>query len=433
MDRTTNDPKDFKRLNVLYGHYQGIDRAIPVHSEDEMLLEFSPAGSLLRSTANDLGHYLIALLNNGKYGGNQILTPESIRLMWEPYSTFPGISKEEGGEGMPFYYGLGWFIGDLDGKQYIFHGGNRRSMSSMTFIAPDHNIAAALLANVDLTMVDRYSYPNLITIMNNVIRLSMNESLSDFAIPVVSDPTLNSYKLPWGEAENYLGEYRLASGSDWVYLGGVLTISRAKHGLKAEITKGDQVIEQFILDFVTRKTAVSRNSSMPQQLQFKLSAKGDISDLYIADRRYSKITDSYQKRYQLQNAMDQAVRFDFPTSWTINWEKSGFSGSMKNKAGETIHAKVFESEMDIETYFRELFPENLILRTGSLYNEIYGSSYWSEVAIRSSKENRIYQHLVCITRHKYLHYVIILTTRDNLTKTIAQVVPTFLSTFVWDP
>jgi len=237
MDRTTNDPKEFKRLHVLYGHYQGIDRAIPAHSEEEMLLEFSPAGSLLRSTANDLGHYLIALLNNGRYGGDQILTPESIRLMWEPYSTFPGITKEEGGEGMPFHYGLGWFIGDLNGKQYIFHGGSRRSMSSMTFIAPDQDIAAVLLANVDLTMVDRYSFPNLITIMNNVIRLSLDEPLSDFAIPLVSDPTLNSYELPRGEEEKYLGEYRLASGNDWAYLGSVLTISRAELGLQAEIHK----------------------------------------------------------------------------------------------------------------------------------------------------------------------------------------------------
>ena len=124
MDRTINDPDEFSKLHVLYGHYHGISSAIPVHSEEELLREFSPAGSMMRSSATDLGNYLLALLNGGRYKNRQIISEESIRAMWEPNSSFPGISIEDGGENLPFHYGLGWFVGELDGKEYIFHGGN---------------------------------------------------------------------------------------------------------------------------------------------------------------------------------------------------------------------------------------------------------------------------------------------------------------------
>ena len=67
MNRIINDPDEFSKLDVLYGHYHGISGAIPVHSEDNLLKEFAPAGSMMRSSAKDLGNYLLALLNDGKF------------------------------------------------------------------------------------------------------------------------------------------------------------------------------------------------------------------------------------------------------------------------------------------------------------------------------------------------------------------------------
>lgn len=101
----------------------------------------------------------------------------------------------------------------------------------MTFLCPEKNIGAILLANIDLT---------LISILNNIIRLSLGENVSDYAKPVVSDPTLNSYDLLVENEQKYLGEYRLTKGKDWVYLGTKLYITRGAEGLEGEIRKGEQ-------------------------------------------------------------------------------------------------------------------------------------------------------------------------------------------------
>jgi len=429
MNQTTNDPDMFSKLDVLYGHYHGISGAIPVHSEEELLREFAPAGSMMRSSANDLGHYLITLLNGGRYKNRQVISAESIRAMWEPNSSFPGISLEDGGENLPFHYGLGWFVGELDGKEYIFHGGNRRNMSSMTFICPEKKIGAILLANIDLTLIDKYAYTNLITILNNIIRLSLGEDASDYAKPVVSDPTLNSYDLLGENEQNYLGEYRLIEGKDWVYLGTRLYITRGADGLEGEIRKGEQVIERFALDFVTQKTAVSRNLSMPRTIHFKFLSGGEISDLYIGDRKYSKITKEYHRKYHLQNSLENEISFHFPRDWNITWEDLNFEGSNLSSAKESIRGRIFQTEKAPEAYFQDLFPEHQVIHTGQHLSEIHGNYHWRELAIVSTNEGSSYQHLLCVTKREQTNYMIVLTTQDNLTRSTMSVIPTLLSTF----
>jgi len=431
MDRTTNDPDMFSKLHVLYGHYHGISEAIPVHSEEELLREFAPAGAMMRSSAKDLGNYLLALLNGGKFREKQVISAESIGLMWEPNSSFPGISVEDGGEALPFHYGLGWFVGELDGKEYIFHGGNRRNMSSMTFICPEKKIGTILLANIDLTLIDKYAYQNLITILNNIIRLSLGENVSDYAKPVVSDPTLNSYDLPVESEEQYLGEYRLTKGKDWVYLGTRLYITQGADGLEGEIRKGEQVIERFALDFVTQKTAVSRNLSMPRSIHFKFLSGGGISDLYIGDRKYSRITEEYHKKYGLEHSSGNEISFHFPRDWNITWEDLNFEGSSLRSAKESIRSRVFKTREAPEAYFQELFPEHQVIYTGQHLSEIHGNYHWQELAIVSSKNDSSYQHLLCVTKREEANYIIVLTTQDNLTKSTLTVLPTLLGTFTW--
>lgn len=68
VDRSTTDVKKFDSLKVLYGHNPGMDGAIPAAKYVDTT--HLAAGSEFRSTAKDLGHYLIALLNGGKYEGS---------------------------------------------------------------------------------------------------------------------------------------------------------------------------------------------------------------------------------------------------------------------------------------------------------------------------------------------------------------------------
>jgi len=431
MHRTTNDPRAFNRLDVLYGHYHGIDQAIPVRGEDELLREFSPAGSLMRSSAKDVGNYLQVLLNGGEFKGKRLISEESLGKMWKPYSSFPGISKEDGGENLPLKYGFGWFLGEMEGKDYIFHGGNRRNMSSMTFLCPDRKIGAALLTNIDLTLIDRYEYHNLIHILNNIIRLSLGEDVSDFALPVVKDPTRNTYELPLENESKYLGTYSLTEGADWVFLGSQLSISRGENGLEAEIRKGEQVIERFTLDFVTRKTAVSRNLYTPQHIHFKFLSGGEISDLYIGGRKYSRITEEYLQKYHRVTSPEDIISFHFPRTWNMVWKESDFSASNDASGTVCMQGRVIKSGKVPEELFLEMFPGHRIIHTGLAMSEIQGSFHWKEVAISSTQQGSSFQHLVCITKKEHLEYVIVLSTRDNLTGSLIHTIPNILRTFSW--
>jgi len=431
MHRTTNNQDKFDALDVLYGHYPGIKSAIPVYNEDAILLEYVAAGSMLRSSAKDIGNYLLTMVNGGTFRGKQIVTRESMDEMWRSYSEFPGISEEDGGENLPFHYGLGWFTGELDGKQYIFHGGNRRNMSSMTVIYPEEKIGVSILINMDLTFIDRYMYPNLVNIMNNIVRISLDEPVSDFAIPVVPDPSLNDYNLPDSEEDNYTGEYLLSEGNDWVYLGSKLSILKRADGLVGVIQKGEQLIEEFDIDFITQKTAVSRNLTMPQQIHFKFLSNGKTSDAFVGGKKYFRLTEGYHSKFHSEASPDKSVRFYFPRSWDLIWAGENFKGSDRNQISETITGQIFEKENTLLKYFEEMFPDHQIMHTGQNLSEILGMHYWKELAIVSSKGETQYQHLLCVTKRENKNYVIAITSQQNLTEGITLLVPTLLGTFSW--
>ena len=433
MNRTTNDPDDYDDLNVLFGHQPGIDRAIPVHSEDETLREYVAAGSLLRSSANDVGHYLIAMVNGGRYKNKQIVSRGSIDEMWKSYSEFPGISEKDGGDNSPFHYGLGWFKGKLDQKQYVFHGGNRRSMSSMTFIYPEKKLGVSFLANVDLTLIDRYRYPNLITIVNNIVRLTLGEQVSDFAVPVVPDPTLNNYLPAENEEDNYTGEYLLTGGSDWVYLGTRLTVSKGPHGLVGTILKGDQLIEEFNIDFINQKSAVTRNISMPHRMQFSLINNGRTSELFMAGKKYSRVSEGYYSHFRPEASINQRVGFYFPENWILSWEGEDFRGADKQMAGETIEGHIFPGDNELAEYFKKMFPEHQIIYTGQQLSEISGSFFWEEMAIVSSRDHDRYQHFLCVTKRENKNYVIALTSQKNLTSGVSNLMTVLMGSFSWKP
>lgn len=96
-----------------------------------------PSGFLI-SSAEDLGHYLIAQLNGGSYSEVQILSPEFVTLMHQPaVETFDeGIS-----------YGFGWRTNLVDGEPSVWHGGDTSSFHSNLAFSPTREWGAAVLIN----------------------------------------------------------------------------------------------------------------------------------------------------------------------------------------------------------------------------------------------------------------------------------------------
>jgi len=101
-----------------------------------------PVGGVM-TTAGDVGHYFIALLNGGAYERTQVISPVSIDQMWTPE---PASGSES--------YGFGWNELHISGMRLLSHagdvgaGGEYGSSGSQFLIAPERGVAIAVLTNM---------------------------------------------------------------------------------------------------------------------------------------------------------------------------------------------------------------------------------------------------------------------------------------------
>ena len=95
-----------------------------------------PAGFLI-SSAEDVVHFLSAQLQYGRYGEQQILAPESIGMMHEP-----------GGDGSS-RYGIGWNLGNWNGRPVWQHSGATGTSYTYMAVLPDRNAAFFFTTNIN--------------------------------------------------------------------------------------------------------------------------------------------------------------------------------------------------------------------------------------------------------------------------------------------
>jgi len=111
---------------------------IPVASPN---LPFSrgslPAGQLTMSI-EDLGHYLIAQLNDGNYQGVSVLSPAGIAELHHPDVQMPGSTD---------FYAMGWEVQQYQDVQVIGHNGAVPGYTTGMFLMPEKNLAIALVMN----------------------------------------------------------------------------------------------------------------------------------------------------------------------------------------------------------------------------------------------------------------------------------------------
>jgi CubicO group peptidase (beta-lactamase class C family) len=131
--------------NVAKAHtiIDGKTKIIPYGNIDNL----APAGAI-SSTVEDMSHWLIMQLDNGKYNGKQVLPEEVIQKTRTPYSIV--------GQGShPFntshfdLYSLGWALQDYEGREMVSHtGGINGFVTSVTMI-PDENLGILVFTNTD--------------------------------------------------------------------------------------------------------------------------------------------------------------------------------------------------------------------------------------------------------------------------------------------
>ena len=98
-----------------------------------------PAGYLI-SSAEDMAHYLIAQLNHGTYGRARVLSPSGTAELHRP-----AVPTPEAGTS----YGMGWFVGPVNGIPAIFHQGETFNYHANIVLIPGSHRGVVVLMNAE--------------------------------------------------------------------------------------------------------------------------------------------------------------------------------------------------------------------------------------------------------------------------------------------
>jgi CubicO group peptidase (beta-lactamase class C family) len=103
--------------------------------------DYLPAGFLV-STAGDLGHYLTALLDDGRYGGTSVLGAKYVARMLEPSTDASAVGQHK-------TYGFGWYQETIGGTPVVTHPGSALNSHADLVLVPSRHAAAAVLGNAE--------------------------------------------------------------------------------------------------------------------------------------------------------------------------------------------------------------------------------------------------------------------------------------------
>ncbi len=101
----------------------------------------APAGGIV-SNIEEMSHWLIALMNDGKYNGRQVLPPNVLKATIQPSIGLPNVLGDALGywELINAAYGMGRQTGSYRGRLLTYHGGNLPGFHSQVSFMPNEKI-----------------------------------------------------------------------------------------------------------------------------------------------------------------------------------------------------------------------------------------------------------------------------------------------------
>jgi len=107
------------------------------------------AGYLI-SSAEDLGHYMIAQMNAGQYKDVSIVSPQAIEMLHAPAVPV----APEGYHRQPFgYYGMGWYVMEMNNIPVLVHDGDTPSFHADMIFIPARKWGIVLLVNTNTVLL----------------------------------------------------------------------------------------------------------------------------------------------------------------------------------------------------------------------------------------------------------------------------------------
>ncbi len=139
MTNSAFTPEDYVTRNLPEAYmqnYQGDQIIAPIFQ-----LGMAPAGSMY-STMNDLALFMGGLINKGQGNNARFLKEETLERMWTSQSD---IKRDRNRT-----FGIGFMLGELDGKKTVAHGGAIYGFATQLKVLPGKKIGVAIATNLDM-------------------------------------------------------------------------------------------------------------------------------------------------------------------------------------------------------------------------------------------------------------------------------------------
>ncbi|CAM2005560.1 serine hydrolase domain-containing protein [Acanthopleuribacter pedis] len=280
MKHSSTIPAEVTAMGGLTGHYAGAEAGLPA-MQGLASVQFAAAGSIQQCSARDFGRYLCALLTGHDGAGQPFISASAVAEMWRGQIGMP--ENERLGA---MAYGLGWMIGEVDGRRVVSHGGHAMTMTSFAMLVPEQEIAIAVFANIETLNLQRFA--DLTTIANNGLHAAMGEPLSDWGKPKRPDPTRNDFEFDEAQRRRFVGRYA-ARGLGTMQV----DVTADEQGvLHAEVVADGQTVKAGRLDFMNSARCVIRGIGSPTTMFWALSRSGEVLSARYNGTRLRRVGES---------------------------------------------------------------------------------------------------------------------------------------------
>ena len=142
MTKNPDHGVPFRERRDTFDLYQ-----IPYYEDTEGV---APAGAVI-SNIDDVSHWLIALMNDGKYGGKQVLPSSVLKATLQPALGLPNATGESQGfwELFNAAYGMGRQTASYRGHLLTMHGGDLPGFHSQVSFMPNDHIGVIVMVISD--------------------------------------------------------------------------------------------------------------------------------------------------------------------------------------------------------------------------------------------------------------------------------------------
>lgn len=158
MHHSFTSEADAKRQGLAIGHHYWFGRPAPANLPYNRGI--LPAGYLI-SSAEDLAHYVMAQLDDGRYDGRPVLSAAGTAELQHPAVPTPAADTD---------YGMGWFVGPVNGIPAVFHQGETFNYHANIVMMPKSREGVVVLMNAE-NSVDLFTSGRMGSIATGVASL----------------------------------------------------------------------------------------------------------------------------------------------------------------------------------------------------------------------------------------------------------------------